>query len=375
MKILGIGIITLLLYVLQTKIYEKFWDKHLKATIYFAEKELTEGETGGIIEIVENRKRLPLTMLKVKFQTSKHLEFEDNPGSNTTDRYYRNDIFQLGGGEKVTRRLSFQARKRGYYNIQNIDLVSTDLFMQSTLVKSTTTACYLYVYPRVYHSGEFTLSLQKLNGEILIKRHLLEDPFEYRGIREYQPFDDIRSVNWKATARTGKVMVNQKNYTALQTIRIFLNIEDNGIYKKHTEVETSLQIVMGLSLFFLSQGIKVACYTNAKDIVTGEMVCIEGSAGSGQQDVIGKAMARINTEANPYGFCELFEDKILEDAGNTITLFVSPNGYDDFLALLERCHAERIAYTWFYPHDTNKAPEVPKQFMENVRFLRCRRYE
>ena len=37
----------------------------------------------------------------------------------------------------------------------------------------------------------------------------MEDPFEYRGIREYQPYDDMRSVNWKATAKTGDLKVNQ----------------------------------------------------------------------------------------------------------------------------------------------------------------------
>lgn len=373
MKVIGIGLIAFLLFLIQRKVYEKLWDKNLKASVSFAQSGISEGEEGQILEIIENRKYLPLNMLKVKFQTSRNLEFADDSGSKTTDQYYRNDIFQIGGGEKITRKLTFVGKKRGYYHIKNIDLVGSDLFLSTEMVKSMGTTCYLYVYPKFFDSSEFRISLQKLNGEVLVKRHLLEDPFEYRGIREYQPFDDIRSVNWKATARTGALKVNQKNYTAMQTIRIFLNVEDNGILKKETEVEASMQIVMGLAAFFLSQGIKVACYANGRDIMTGEPVRIAGGAGAGQQDVIGKALARINTDVEPWHFTELFEESVTEDANGTITMFVSPNGYSDFLGLLEMCEAEGVEYTWFYPYYTAAEPEVPEKLKKHVQYVRLRR--
>lgn len=373
MKIVEIGLIVFLLFLLQRKLYKKLWDKNLNVSVSFGQTGISEGENGEVFEIVENRKRLPLNMLKVKFQTSRFLEFADDKGSKTTDQYYRNDIFQIGGGEKITRRLTFVGKRRGYYHIKNIDMVGSDLFLSTEMVKSIGTTCFLYVYPKFFDSREFRMSLQKLNGEVLVKRHLLEDPFEYRGVREYQPYDDIRSVNWKATARTGELKVNQKNYTAMQTIRIFLNVEDSGILKKEAEVESSMQIVMGLVAFFLSQGIKVACYANGRDVMTGETVSIDGGAGAGQQDVIGKALARINTEAEPWSFDELFGDKIINDARGTITLFVSPNRYPDYLDLLERCGQEGIEYTWFYPYDASEEPEVPESLRKHVQYVRLKR--
>lgn len=373
MKILGLGIIAFLLFVLQRKIYEKFWSKNLKVSVAFSQKSLTEGDEGEIAEVIENRKWLPLAMLKVKFQTSRNLEFDQIPGSTATDQYYRNDIFQIGGGEKITRKLNFIAKKRGYYHIKNIDLVGADLFLTSEMGKSMSTNCYLYVYPKLFDSKEFFMSLQRLNGEVIVKRHMLEDPFEYRGIREYQPYDDIRSVNWKATAKTGDLMVNQKNFTAMQTIRIYLNTEDNGVLKKHDEVEACMQIVMGLAGFFLAQGIKVAVYSNGKDIITGEPVKLDGGAGAGQQDAIGRALARIDVAKEPWNFGELFEEAVLNDTGSTITLFVSPNGYDDFLKLLGRCEEKGMTYTWFYPYDSVEKPLLPEAFQKNVQFLKLRK--
>ena len=73
MKIVEIGIVIVLFFLLQRKLYEKLWDKKLYVSVSFGQTEVSEGETGEVIEIVENRKRLPLNMLKVKFQTSRFL--------------------------------------------------------------------------------------------------------------------------------------------------------------------------------------------------------------------------------------------------------------------------------------------------------------
>jgi len=372
MKIIGIGIIAFLLFRLQQIIYAKYWDKNLNVKVFFAQSVITEGETGEVVEIIENRKRLPLSLLKVKFQTSKYLEFPDTPEFRNMDQYYRHDLFRIGGGERITRRLTYIGGRRGYYHIRNIDLVGADLLLSTEMSKSMSTSSYLYVYPKLFESKDFLQSLQKLSGEVLTKQHLLEDPFEYRGIREYQPYDDMRSVNWKATARTGTLMVNQKNYTALQTLRIFMNLEDTGIWKRTEAVEACMQVAMGLSAHFLSRGIKVACYGNGVDIMNGEATTIAGGAGAGQLDTISKALARIDTDKPTLPFGGLYEEMLLQNAKNTITVFISPNGYDDFLAVLKKCDEAGMDYRWFYPH-TFEPPEVPEEVRNRVEFLRIER--
>lgn len=348
MKIIGIGIIAFFLVVIQMMLYKKYWAKNLHVSVTFRQNAIYEGAEGELVEVIENRKRLPLPMLKVKFQTSKNLWFGDEKGSKTTDQYYRNDIFQVGGGEKITRTLHFVGKKRGYYRINNIDLVASDLFFLNEDSQSLAMQEYMYVYPSIYQKEDFRLSLQKLNGEIIVKRHMLEDPFEYRGIREYQPFDDIRSVNWKATARTGKLKVNQKNYTAMQTIRIFLNLDDESIWKKYNEMEKCMQMAMGIASFFLSQGIRVSCYVNSKDILTDEPVEIQGLSGIAQLEVLGKSLARVDVSKSAHGFVQLYRDKILSDADSFFTFFISPNAYEDFKELLENCDSKGMDYHWYH---------------------------
>ena len=369
MKIIGIGIVAAVLFFLQKLFYSKVWKDKLKAAVSFEQSKLVEGEEGTLLEIIENQKWLPLPMLKVQFQTSKNLEFVDDKETKTSDQYYRNDVFQIGGHERITRKLKFTAAKRGYYRVKQIDLLSTDLFYFSEERDSMAADTSLYVYPRIYMQKEFQTALHKLNGDILVKRHLLEDPFEYRGIREYQPFDDMRNVNWNATARTGGLKVNQKNYTAMQTIRIFLNLEDDSVWKKYREMETSMQVMMGLVSFFVSQGIKVSCYANGRDILTDEYMEIVGGAGAGQVDAVGRALARIDTSKEPYGFKTLFWEKIFEEGDTLMTFFVSPNETEGFMDVIERCEKEGISYTWFYPHTAGKVPEVPAAVKKHVQFL------
>ena len=368
-KILGIGLIAYLLFIAQRALYEKLWRKHLRISVGFAMDHIFEEEQGEVKEIIENRKRLPLSMLKVKFKTDRHLLFGNERGSRTTDQYYRNDVFRIGGGEKVTRTLKFKGGKRGYYTIDEISLVASDLFFLSQMMADQPVKAELYVYPKPYDSSRLRRSFVRLNGEMLTKRHLLEDPFEYRGIREYQPYDDMRSINWKATAKTGDFKVNQRNYTSLKSVRIFFNIEDDSILKREDAVEMSLRIVVSLCLFFLQQGMQVSCYGNGVDILTHQPLCIDGKASQSQMDFIYRALARIDTTRQTANFVDTFEERLMKESKGSFTCFVAPNQYEDFTELLKRYEAAGNSFTWFYPVSGNQEPELMPELKKRVEVI------
>lgn len=369
MKILLIGIAALVLLYLQKRLYMRLWDANLNVNVEFAKKLVKVNETGELVQVVENKKRLPLPMLKVKFKTSADLEFASEKGSKTTDMYYRNEIFQIGGGGKITRKLKFKAKKRGYYTIKNIDILSTDLFFTKEFVKSVKADTYMYVYPKAFESKELLLSLQNLSGDALVQKHYLEDPFELRGIREYQPFDEMRSVNWKASAKTNQLLVNQKGYTAMRSVRIFLNIEDGTKYKKEKDIEAAIEIAMGIASHFLSKNTKVSCHTNTRDILTKQIIDLEGGVGAPQENTIQKAFARIDIKQESPSLNSLYESKILDENDSSLTFFVSPNGFGEFLEMLNKCNEQGIEYTWFYPYSSSQKPKIPPELEKNVKFL------
>jgi uncharacterized protein (DUF58 family) len=370
---IGVGLLAFLIYIVQRHLYRRFWQRGLRVELSFSSPAVVEGDKGELLEVIENRKRLPLPMLKVKFQTSRNLVFlgEKNT-SGTTDQYYRNDVFQVKGREKITRILPFVGGKRGYYKINEIDLLVSDLFLTTEMMASQKTDRYIYIYPRPYEDESFQQSLRQFQGEVLAKRHYIEDPFEFRGIREYQPYDDMRSVNWKATAKTGELKVNLKNYTALKTIRIFLNLEDLGILKKEDSVELAIRLAAAFAACFLETGMQVSCYANGKDAISEELMELSPSSGAGQLERIYRGLARIDLAKGVYPFEKSFRERLLTEAKGAMTLVIAPNAYEDFTNLLVDLEESGGNFRWFYPTMEHKEPEITPQLKKNLRVVHHR---
>lgn len=96
MVIIWIILGALLLWEIQSVWYAKHWDEELFVSLAFSRKSTVRGESCELLETIENRKLLPLPVLKVKFQVSRQLAFEDaGTESSVTDQYYRNDVFSV----------------------------------------------------------------------------------------------------------------------------------------------------------------------------------------------------------------------------------------------------------------------------------------
>lgn len=337
------------LFCFQKWIYGRYWEKDLSVELAFSKESAVAGEVCQLSERVENRKLLPLPMLKVKFQVSRKLRFPDEGEGAVTDKYYRNDILSLGPRQRVIRIIPFTCGARGYYRIRGLDLVAADLFLTREMIAEAEADSTLYVYPAPAEGVQLESALQKLNGEILAKRHMLEDPFEYRGIREYTPCDEMKTINWKATARMGELMVNMRNYTSLRAVRIFVNLADSGILKNEKLVELCISIAVRFAGELLGQGIRAAVYANGKDILTGDPMKIQPGAGPGHMESINRAFARISLEEGVYPFGGIFRRELEEEGKDTATLFLSADRSPEFQEDIRVFARTGTDFTWMCP--------------------------
>ena len=92
--------------------------------------------------------------------------------------------------------------------MDKVELVTRSPLMTRKYYETLENRDFFYVYPRLVDSDQMDISFQKIMGSSLARRNLYEDPFEFRGIREYAPTDPLNKINWKAAARTGELMVN-----------------------------------------------------------------------------------------------------------------------------------------------------------------------
>lgn len=347
-QFIAILILAAILYTVQRVVYMKLWAKNLEVDIRFEGKEIFEGERGRLVETITNGKRLPLPMIKCKFLTSRNLMFDNATVNQNTDNYYRNDVFTLGGRERLTRTIAFKAAKRGLYNINNAELVGTDMFFTLETVLMKKVYDEIYVLPRPFNTNEFRNSLQWINGEIKSKVHLIEDPFEFRGIREYQPYDSMKSINWKATAKTGELRVNMRDFTSQKVVRIFLNLEDEGIIKKTEAQEAAIKVAAGLVRMFTQEDMEFALYSNGVDCLSHQPIKIKRSRGRVHEQEIYRALARINLKEETQDMAKLFSDTIESGDGTMCDYHISVNSYNEYQNMLENYDSLHLSFLWLY---------------------------
>lgn len=347
-QFVAILVLAVILYMIQRLVYMKLWAKKLEVDIHFEGKEIFEGERGRLVETITNGKRLPLPMIKCKFLTSRYLIFDDATLNQNTDNYYRNDVFTLGGKEKLTRTISFKAGKRGLYSINSAELVGTDMFFTLETVLMKKVYDEIYVLPRPFNTNEFRNSLQWINGEIKSRAHLIEDPFEFRGIREYQPYDGMKSINWKATAKTGELRVNMRDFTSQKVVRIFLNLEDSGVIKRTEAQEAAIKVAAGLVKSFTGEDMEFALYSNGIDCLSHQPVKIKRSRGKVHEQEIYRALSRIDVLAETEDMTKLFADTIESGDGTMCDYHISVNSYESYQKLLENYDSIHMSFLWLY---------------------------
>ena len=367
MVIIWIILLIGLLYVLQLFLYNKYWKSGVVTSVRFKQSAIFEEEQGVLEEVIENAKLLPIVALKVKFQTSRNLKFVDTLNNVVTDNYYRNDIISVGPYRKLTRELAFIGKKRGYYTIEGMSLVGTDLFLRSQMVSENPCQTTLYVYPKPYRNSQLTLTLQQLNGEILTKKHLLEDPFEFRGIREYEPYDDMRYIHWKSTAKTGDLKVIQKNYTAIKNIRIFLYLQHNTMIQREELLENSIRMLVALVENYLALGSNIAIYTNCEDIITNQVFSMEKMTNTSYLENMYKSLARLSLQTL-HPFEKVLEEKMFVDF-NTATIILSPYGNADFQEKLLRYVNKNENTYWIYPRRRDDKTSIDERLEKHLRSI------
>jgi len=100
----------------------------------------------------------------------------------------------------------------------------------------------LFVYP-VIRSISLKNSKGIPLGNLYSDNYLFEDITRYRSLRPYNPGDEPRRINWKASAhvsgntqQSGGLLINEFDATASYPLMIFLNMEQNDYHRKNRSI-------------------------------------------------------------------------------------------------------------------------------------------
>lgn len=371
MQVLLIPVILWLLYMAERRLFNKYWEKGLSALLSFDGEAVTEGEESTLTEVITNRNFIPLHILQVNFQTDVGLYFKDTTNASVTDRVNVIDVFSLRFYEKITRHLSMECKKRGFYSILQTSLVASDLFSPDIHYATRNQSTYFYVYPKYLSGAEIDIACQHLMGEAQAQKFLYEDNFTFRGIRDYAPTDQMSSINWKASARTGNLKVNLHDYTVSPQVRIILNVEEPGILFETELIEDCIRLAGTIAMRLTSMNIPVSLLTNGKDKVTGQEISLEAGASADHMQSFLRALSRIDLLKEISDMETLVENELSDGVlSQTIYLFISTSRRDSAVNSARKIADTKGKLLWMCPLTKSMDQTQPDdQRIEFVRIL------
>ena len=330
MRLLLVIAIGFLLYFIQRKVYKKFWLKGLQVKIDFEEPIVREGDKNALIEVIKNDKALLLPVLQLKFSITRTFIFPKEKNSSVTDQYYRNDYFSCRPFQIITRKYLFKATKRGEYKITSIDLVCKDIFMDRSNFATSDEYSSVLVLPAKIKKENLRDDIVRYTGDVVKRIKINEDPFEFRAIREYQPYDPMNHINWKATAKSDNLHVNTFNSTNRKNVVLLLNLDMNLIRNSENLAEWSIRIASCLADMFLEEQIPVALYTNGTDYESDEVIGVDAGSDDGHLRNIDIALARIKIKDTCPSFIDVLDKHIEYDSDNEYVI-ISNYRKNDFV--------------------------------------------
>lgn len=285
--------------------YKNIWIRGVNVKLWFDTDALYEGGQTKLYEVIENKKRTPLPVLEVGFHTKKELDFKDTENASVSDYIYKRDVFAVLGRQRITREIVVNCKKRGHYAVSDADLTTHTLLYKKSYSVGIETDASIYVYAKMTDVSEIITVCERMLGTLQCAKRLYEDPFAFRTIRGYTTDDPMKAINWKASAKTGELMVNTFDSVQSQKVMIFLDVADMGIIKQEALVEENIAIAATLARKLLRQGIETGFAFNGAD--GGELLLPTNkkSALAGLE----RTLADYDAAKGTTSFSELFTEK------------------------------------------------------------------
>lgn len=215
---------------------------------------------------------------------------------------------QMKSGEDVVFQYPLVPKARGTYHFGklNVFVRSQLLFISRRFIFQEGES--LPCYPSFIHLRKY--ELMALQNEFMMgglkKIRKLGHTMEFEQIKDYVSGDDIRTINWKATAKRNQLMVNQ--FQDEKSQRIFLIIDKGRTmqmpFRGLSLLDYSVNAVMALSHIILKKSDRAGLMTFSKQ--TENKVAADNR--SGQLRKISEALYRIQTDFFESDFSRLYQD-------------------------------------------------------------------
>ena len=184
------------------------------------------GETIDVEIELANHKFAPVPWVEVRELIPQETLVVDGEarasGLPRTAALYRNT--SLRSHQTLRWPIKLLATKRGYFRLGPTRLRSGDLFGFFPSERDFPQQDSITVYPKTYPLDDLGLTSARPFGEHGGGQRIFEDPMRVIGVRDYSPGDPLKRVDWRATARLGRLQSRIYQPSHEQSVIVALNI-------------------------------------------------------------------------------------------------------------------------------------------------------
>ncbi len=273
--------------------------KGLSYTRRFSAPAAYEGEETELIEVIRNDRLMFIPWLRAESRISPYLRLGRQENLAVSGERYHKSIFTLRPFQQITRRHRVRLLHRGEYDVGNVALTAGDLLGASGKGLDLYTPAAILVYPRLLQDADLPLPVSRLQGDLIVRRHYLSDPFLINGIREYQIGDAVRDIHWPATARMGTLQVKTHDYSADTRLLVVINVQMSenqwGELMEYEQalIERAISIAATVCLKVLSAGVSAGFAANMPMGDSENVTLLRPDKHSAREEELLSAFARL----------------------------------------------------------------------------------
>ncbi len=197
-----------------------------------------------ITVVVENRGLLPLPYVTVR-------DVIGQLSSRTMGQF----LASLPGGSEQRLTYEVTGQKIGEYFTGPVELAGCDPLGLFPWRREFAVRTRVVVYPTI-HRIETANTRGLPSGNIPAASRIYEDVTQFRSIREYTPGDEMKRINWKVTARMGKLFSMEFQPTLYFPVLILLNLSAGDYPIRHRDWLAERACEVAASLVFYYVGIR-----------------------------------------------------------------------------------------------------------------------
>ncbi len=320
--------IAIIIIVIITYKWDAWSLKKVECRRSFNKERVFAGEEIIITSEIVNRKILPLPWIELHTEVPNSFGFKNKDVTSFTQKGSKqyNIVTSLFSFQRVKRHDTFICKKRGYYVIYYLEMKIGDFFGFRVANKNIAYPIKVIVYPNIKPLKNLLIPQKNPQGEVSVRRWIMPDPIDIIGSREYTSSDSFNTIDWKSTAKIGKLHVKKYNFTANYSIMIFLNVQTSkvhwhGINEKY--IEKGIEVIASITHQATEENIPIGFTSNAYFIGENTDIFIKPKANKSQEVTILEALAR-NTYGRRIAIEELIKHKYKQiDKGSCVVLLTA----------------------------------------------------